>query len=337
MSIRLADVADRTGVSAATVSRVLNGRPGVAEATRTLVLGAVETLGGKPRAVRATQGEMVGVIAQGGGSGGGSSLVDHVLTALHRRGVLPVLSSQAHGAPRPESASRKLLAHGASGLVFIGGDHTDTATDRDFFRSLRDDNVPHVLVGGAACPTQSACISQDEEWGIRKAVLQLSEMGHARIGMISRSRRFLTSRRRRDGFLAALRSLGVPTVEAGTRIEHVHDSDGAGAYAAEMLVERGCTALVCDSDSLALEALRAARSRSLTVPDDLSLVVAGDSATARHMVPSLTVVRPPEEKMAEAAADTLMMAVSGTPLTSLELFFLPDLIIRESTGNAPSF
>ncbi|MFI1734546.1 substrate-binding domain-containing protein [Streptomyces acidicola] len=337
MSIRLADVADRTGVSAATVSRVLNGRPGVAQATRTLVLGAVETLGGQPVATRATQGEMVGVVAQGGGSGGGPSLVDHVLTALHRRGLLPVLFAQAHGAPQTEPASRKLLSHGASGLVFIGGDHAETAADREFFRSLREKNVPHVLVGGAAFPDRSARISQDEEWGIGKAVHQLSELGHARIGMISESLRSPTSRRRRDGFLSALRSLGVPAPEAGSRIEHAHGCDGAGARAAGLLMERGCTALVCDSDSLALGALRAARSRSLTVPDDLSLVVAGDSSTARHMVPSLTVVSAPEEKMAEAAADTLMMAVSGTPLTSLELFFQPDLIIRESTGHAPSF
>ncbi|CAL9638203.1 substrate-binding domain-containing protein [Streptomyces sp. enrichment culture] len=337
MSIRLADVADRTGVSAATVSRVLNGRPGVAEATRTRVLGAVETLGGTPVATRASRGAMVGVLAQDAGTGAGSSLVDHVLTALHRRGLLPVLFSQAHGAPKAEPASRKLLSHGASGLVFVGGDHADTAADHDFFRSLRDADIPHVLVGGGAFPVQSARISHDVEWGIGKAVRQLSDLGHARIGMISGPARSLTCGRRRDGFLAALHSLGVPAAESGTRIEHVQDFDGAGANAAESLMDRGCTALVCDSDSLALGALRAARSRSLSVPGDLSLVVAGDSATARHMVPSLTVVRPPEEKMAEAAADTLMMAVSGTPLTSLELFFLPDLIIRESTGTAPSF
>ncbi|MFD0055021.1 LacI family DNA-binding transcriptional regulator [Streptomyces sp. NPDC127168] len=337
MSIRLADVADRTGVSAATVSRVLNGRPGVAQATRTLVLGTVENLGGGPAPVRAARGAMVGVVAEDGGSAGGSSMADHVLTALHRRGLLPVLSAQAHGAPRAEPASRTLLSHGASGLVFIGGDHADTAAGRDFFRALREDDVPHVLVGGAAFPDRSARISQDEEWGMGKAVGQLSELGHARIGMICGAPRSAMSRRRREAFHSALRSLGVPASEAGTRIEHVHDSDGAGAHAAHLLIGGGCTALVCDGDSLALGALRAARSRSLTVPDDLSLVVVGDSATARHVVPSLTAVSPPEEKMAEAAADTLMLAVGGTPLTSLELFFQPDLIIRESTGPAPSF
>ncbi|MFC7897773.1 LacI family DNA-binding transcriptional regulator [Streptomyces sp. NPDC057381] len=337
MSIRLADVADRTGVSAATVSRVLNGRPGVAQSTRTRVLGAVETLGGRPAESRATQGGMVGVVAQDGGSAGVSSLVEHVLTALHRRGLLPVLSAQAHGAPRAEPATRKLLTHGASGLVFIGGDHADPVAHHDFLRTLSDERIPHVLVGGGDFPSHSATISQDEEWGIGKAVLQLSELGHARIGMVSGPLRFRTCRRRRDGFLAALRSLGVRAVESDTWIEHVHHSDGGGAHAADKLMDRGCTALVCDSDTLALGALRAARARSLTVPDDLSLVVAGDSPTARHMVPSLTVVSPPEEKMAEAAADALMMAVGGTPLTSLELRFQPDLIIRESTGHAPLF
>ncbi|KUN00447.1 hypothetical protein AQI95_34685 [Streptomyces yokosukanensis] len=309
----------------------------MAEATRALVLGAVETLGYKPPASRATQGEMVGVVAQDSGSGADSSLVDSVLTAFHRRGWLPVLFSRTHGAPKAEPASRKLLSHGAAGLVLIGGDHTDVTAEHDFYRSLRDEDVPHVLVGGAAFPSRSACVSQDEAWGMGKAVRHLTELGHARIGMMSGALRYVTSRRRRDGFLAALRETGVPAAEACARIEHVHYSQSAGFRAAETLMERGCTALICDGDSLALGALRAARSRSLTVPDDLSLVVVGDSTTARHMVPSLTVVSPLQEKMAEAVADALMLAVSGTPLTSLELFFAPDLITRESTGKAPSF
>lgn len=318
------------------MSRVLNGRPGVSEATRSLVLGAAGTLGYRPPR-KAAQGELVGVVAQDSGVGAGPSLADSVLTAFHRRGYLPVLCAQAHGAPREEPAARKLLEYGASGLVFLGGDHTDTTANHDLYQSLTDEEVPYVLVGGAAFTARSACVSNDDVGGVRKAVRHLAELGHARIGMISGTVRFLTSQRRRDGFLAALRELGIPAEEAESRIEHVHCSEGGGFCAAEILMERGCTALICDSDPLALGAMQAARARSLVVPDQLSLVVLGDSTTARHLVPALTVVSPPAEKMAESIADALMMAISGTPLTSLELLFLPDLITRDSTGRAPLF
>ncbi|MEU3771940.1 LacI family DNA-binding transcriptional regulator [Streptomyces sp. NPDC032472] len=337
MSIRLSDVAARSGVSEATVSRVLNRRPGVSKATRGLVLDAVEDLRYRTGRKSAPPSELVGVIAQDAVSGMVPGLVDGVLTALHRRGHLPVLCSQAHGAPREDHAARQLLERGVSGLIFLFGDHVDATANHELYRRLAESSVAHVLVGGSAFGTEAACISNDDAAASEIAARHLFELGHVRSGMILGSRRYVTTRRKADAFVATLSEYGIPADGANALIEYSLDSEEAGFCAAETLLDKGCTALVCDSEAMALGAVKAARSRRLGVPDDLSVVVMGDSALARHTQPPLTVVSSPVAKMAESVADALMMAVNGTPLSSLELHFRPDLIIRGSSGTAPAF
>ncbi len=277
------------------------------------------------------------MIAQDAVSGIVPGLVDGVLTALHRRGHLPVLCSQAHGAPREDHAARRLLERGVSGLIFLFGDHTDRAANHELYRQLTESSIAHVLVGGVAFATEAACISNDDAAGSEIAVRYLFELGHARSGMILGSSRYVTTRRKVDAFVATLSECGIPADDANALIEYSLDSEEAGFCAAEILLDKGCTALICDSEAMGLGAVKAARSRLLSVPDDLSVVVLGDSALARHTQPPLTVVSSPVAKMAESVADALLMAVNGTPLSSLELFFRPDLIIRGSSGTAPAF
>ncbi|MFD7080714.1 LacI family DNA-binding transcriptional regulator [Streptomyces sp. NPDC059918] len=337
MPIRLSDVAARSGVSEATVSRVLNRRPGVSKATRTLVLETVDDLRYRTTRKSAQPSELIGVIAQDSVSGMVPGLVDGVLTALHRRGHLPVLCSQAHGAPREDHAVRRLLERGVTGLVFLFGDHTDTAGNHEIYHQLAESSIAHVLVGGAAFDAAAACISNDDVAGSEIAVRYLSELGHARTGMILGSSRYLTTRRKCEAFVAILTEWGIPAEDAHELIAYSLDSEEAGFCAAETLLDKGCTGLICDSEAMALGAVKAARARSMNVPDDLSVVVFGDSTLARHTQPPLTVVSPPVVKMAESIADALLMAVNGTPLSSLELCFRPDLIIRGSSGKAPTF
>lgn len=338
MSIRLHDVAGRAGVSEATVSRVLNQKPGVAAATRKSVLDAAGTLGYSvaPRAPRLSP--LVGVVTAQDGAGATPGLVDGIMTALHRRAHLPVLCSQAHGAPREARATEKLIAIGASGVVYLAGDHTDTTADHGLYRSLSESRVPHVLVGGAAFTPTSPCISADDDSGCRMAVRHLRELGHVRIGFIAISARLVGAQRRAHAFATATAESGASSESAvvgdtpSVLVENSGESVEGAFNAAGSLLEKGCTALVCDTDDIALGVVRMARSRGLSIPGDLSVVVFSDAREAAYGEPGLTSVRQPVTRMSEAAAEMLSMSIEGTPLPAHELLFAPDLIIRESTG-----
>ncbi|WP_228985534.1 substrate-binding domain-containing protein, partial [Streptomyces sp. DH12] len=108
-----------------------------------------------------------------------------------------------------------------------------------------------------------------------------------------------------------------------------------GQAAASALMDRGCTAVVCASDMMALGAIRAARQRGLEVPDDISVVGFDDSPLIAFTDPPLTTVRKPVPAMGQAAVRTLLEEIGGTPAPHSEFVFMPELVVRGSTASAP--
>jgi len=109
----------------------------------------------------------------------------------------------------------------------------------------------------------------------------------------------------------------------------------AGATAADSLIDRGATAVVCASDLMALGAIRAARERGLHVPGDVSVVGFDDSNLMGFLDPPLTTVRQPVQSMGTAAVQALADAIGGQPIPFKEYLFKPELVLRSSSGPAP--
>ena len=102
-----------------------------------------------------------------------------------------------------------------------------------------------------------------------------------------------------------------------------------------MLLDAGCTAIICGSDLMALGVVRAARSRGLRVPQDLSVVGYDDSALIPFTDPPLTTIRQPVAAMCQAAVTTLVAEIGGAAVPRSDLLFVPELIVRGSTAAAP--
>ena len=109
-----------------------------------------------------------------------------------------------------------------------------------------------------------------------------------------------------------------------------------GDTAAARLIEKGCTAVVCGSDLMALGAIRAARRAGRQVPADFSVVGYDDSPLIAFTDPPLTTVRQSVQAMAEAAVRALLDEIAGEPSPRAEYVFRPELVVRASTGAAPT-
>jgi DNA-binding LacI/PurR family transcriptional regulator len=107
-----------------------------------------------------------------------------------------------------------------------------------------------------------------------------------------------------------------------------------GQAAANRLLERGITGIVCGSDLIALGAVRAARRSGLRVPDQVSVVGYDDSSLMSCTDPPLSTVRQPIEAMGRAAVAMLVGQIDGATVTADELLFEPELVVRGSTGPA---
>lgn len=331
---RLRDLADQAGVSTATVSRVLNGKPGVASETRKAVLAALDVLGyDRPEKLRRRPEGLVGLIVPELDNPVFPILAQAIETALSDRGFTPLLCTQSPGGTTEEEYVEMLLDHGVDGIVFVSGRHADNTASLDRYHRLRSRGMPIVLVNGYAESIDAPAVSTDDVVAVDLALRHLTSLGHRRIGLAIGPDRYVPARRKAAAFTAALARTGEDAAEHV--VSTLFTVEGGQAAGGE-LIDSGHTAIVCASDLMALGVIRAARSRGLRVPDDLSVIGFDDSALIAFTDPPLTTVRQPVQAMGKAAVSALLSEISGVRVSRTELLFHPELIVRASTGTVPA-
>ncbi|MFE9252757.1 LacI family DNA-binding transcriptional regulator [Streptomyces sp. NPDC007088] len=335
---RLADIAAQAGVSEATVSRVLNGKPGVADATRQSVLAALDVLGyERPVRLRRGSAGLVGLITPELENPIFPALAQVIGQALTRQGYTPVLATQTPGGSTEDELTGMLVERGVAGIIFVSGLHADTSADMSRYERLRARGVPFVLVDGFSPGVRAPFISPDDRAAMHLAVTHLASLGHTGIGLALGPVRFVPVRRKIEGFVDAMRGrFGLDAQDVtGRLVQHSLFTLEGGRVAADALLDRGCTAVVCASDMMALGAIRAARARGLDVPGEVSVVGFDDSTLIAFTDPPLTTVRKPVPAMGQAAVRALLEEIGGTPAPHSEFVFMPELVVRGSTASAP--
>src|SRR6476660_1602188 len=146
-SRRLAEVAVKVGVSQATVSRVLNGKPGVSEATRQAVLTALDVVGyERPTKLRGERGRLVGLVLPELQNPIFPAFAEVVGGALAQQGFTPVLCTRTVGGISEADYVDLLLQQQVSGVVFAGGLYTQTGVIHEHYLRLVERKLPTVLV-----------------------------------------------------------------------------------------------------------------------------------------------------------------------------------------------
>ena len=129
---RLTDVANQAGVSTATVSRVLNGKPGVSAQTRQAVLAALDMLGyARPEKLRMRSAGLVGLIVPELTNPVFPTIAQNIESMLSARGFTPLLCTQSPGGTTEDEYVEMLLEHDVDGIVFVSGLHADTSASRE--------------------------------------------------------------------------------------------------------------------------------------------------------------------------------------------------------------
>ncbi|MGW1161349.1 LacI family DNA-binding transcriptional regulator [Streptomyces sp. NPDC002519] len=330
MMRRLAEVANKVGVSEATVSRVLNGKPGVSEATRQAVLSALDVLGyERPTQLRGERARLVGLVLPELQNPIFPAFAEVIGGALAQLGLTPVLCTQTKGGV-PEADYVTLLLHQqVSGVVFAGGLYAQTDAPHDHYRLLADRNIPVVLVNAAVEHLGFPGVSCDDAVAVEQAWRHLASLGHERIGLVLGPGGHVPSARK----LAAARAIAGELPDAF--VARAMFSIEGGHAAAAKLIDRGVTGFICASDPLALGVVRAARRKGLDVPSRISVVGYDDSALMNCTEPPLTTVRQPIESMGKAVVELLSGQIGGRSVPADELLFEPELVVRESTAQAP--
>jgi DNA-binding LacI/PurR family transcriptional regulator len=330
-------VATQAGVSEATVSRVLNGKPGVSATRRAAVVAALDRLGyERPLRLRQRSAGLVGLITPELDNPIFPTFAQAIERDLMRQNYTPVLCTQTPGGATEDEFTDLLVERGVSGILCVSGLHADSTASPDRYTRLLTAGIPIVLINGYMAGVAAPFVSVDDLAATRLAVSHLIELGHRRIGLAVGPRRYVPVIRKIAGFTAAIRELlgeGAAAAEGGALVEHSIFSVEGGQAAGSALLDRGCTGIVCGSDLMALGVIRAARSRGLAVPRDVSVVGFDDSPLIAFTDPPLTTVRQPVTAMSAAAVRALLEEIAGNPAPSTEFVFQPDLVVRGSTAS----
>lgn len=321
----LAAIAAETGVSAPTVSKVLNGRFDVARATRARVEAALVhhgyTLG------RAAATTMIDLMIHDVRSAWADAMVRGTVDAAAEIGLDVVVSTSKARRTRADWLENT-LHRGTNGLVVV----VDPLQPGDGAR-LADCGVPVVLVDPLGQPTDGIPSVGVANWqGGLLATEHLLRLGHRRIAVIGGPAEYWSTRARIDGYRAALTAAGVPA-DPGL-VQYGNFSEEAGRRHALTLLNlpEPPTAIFCGNDEQAVGALHAIRERGFRVPEQISLVGFDDIPLARWLTPTLTTVRQPLEEMAAEAVHLLGRQLDGGAIGTVRRELGVELVVRQSTA-----
>ncbi|MDQ0952005.1 LacI family xylobiose transport system transcriptional regulator [Streptomyces phaeochromogenes] len=328
-SATLAEIAREAGVSAPTVSKVLNGRADVAPSTRTRVEELLRNHGYRRRRAEASRSPLIDLVFHELESAWAMEVIRGVENVARDEGLSVVLSESAGRLTPGRTWADQVAARRPHGVVLVlnGLDESQRAL-------LTSRSIPFVVVDPAGDPGDDVPSVGATNWhGGLAATRHLADLGHRRIGVISGPSRMMCSRARLDGYRAALDTAGLPVDPTLVRTGDFHHESGYREGLELLKLPDRPTAVFAGNDLQALGLYEAARELGLRVPEDLSIVGFDDLPVARWVGPPLTTVRQPLTEMAEAAARLVLDLGRGErPSAATRVELATSLVVRSSTA-----
>ncbi|GEL94605.1 LacI family DNA-binding transcriptional regulator [Cellulomonas composti] len=338
-AVTLEDVARVAGVSRASVSRVVNGKPDVAQHIVEVVTAAIATTGYVPnRAARALvtrRSDTALVVVSGsdtsreGPWGPGEVLSDPIfgrlagglMSSLRPRDVHPVLMIALTVEER-----RRVVTYvregSADGVLLVSAEAGDPLPEM-----LTSAGVPVVLFSRPDHELPVGYVDVDNQAGAALAAEHLVRRGCRRIGVITGPLGVPGAQDRLAGFDEAMGRLGVSSVP---RVEGTFSVESGIAAMHRLIDEHHVDGVFASNDNMGVGAVLAVQERGLTVPDDVAVVGFDDSTSALMCRPALTTVRQPIEAMAAQMARLLLEQLDDPNHTPSSTVFEPTLVVRGS-------
>ncbi|MFC4011310.1 LacI family DNA-binding transcriptional regulator [Nonomuraea purpurea] len=328
-SATIATIAEEVGVSAATVSKVLNGHPDVARETRARVEDSLERHRYRRRAKRQpAETAQLHLVFHEWDSVWAMEIMRGV-EAVAATAKVDLVLSQLGGRHRPsEEWLNGVLGRRPVGVLFVLCGLTQAQQQK-----LRRRHIPFVVVDQDSATSASVPTVGSNNWdGGLLATRHLVELGHRRIAVISGPQDVLCSRARVAGFQFAHDEAGL-TVDPGLVRYGNFQVDAGYEHGMELLTRADRpTAIFAGSDMQAMGVLRAARRLGLDVPGDLSVIGYDNLPVAAWIDPALTTVNQPLRDMAGIAAQMLLDLSRGVDLATSRIDLVNELVVRESTA-----
>ncbi|MGO4890426.1 LacI family DNA-binding transcriptional regulator [Anaerobacillus sp. MEB173] len=332
MSVSIKDVAQAAGVSTASVSRVLSGKPGVGEETAERIRKVIEELGYKPNLgarglVTRKTGNIAIVVPRG------SFILNNPFFSTILEGIAKGIDKTDYNMLMSYTSlqQKKLLqTQAVDGVILFSPRHEELSLE--WLKSIQ---LPIVVVGSYLEDSPFPCVRPDDEDGIRQAINALYDLGHRDIGLVNGPMSSMHSVRCFNGYKNTMIELGLDySDEKVLEIEEFDIFKVTKATDIFLNNHKKITGVVCASDFLAIGVIKAATTIGLTVPRDLSIVGADDVPISNFLTPSLSTVHVDLVGIGKRAVKILFDIIEGKQIRKKDVVFEMKYVNRETTATA---
>jgi LacI family transcriptional regulator, xylobiose transport system transcriptional regulator len=324
--LTVAAIARLAGVSPPTVSRVLNGQPGVALSTRRRVEAVLREHG--YRRPESPGPALLELVFHALDSLWALEIIQGVEQVARDNGLAVVLTEMQGRLTPGKGWTEQILSRRPMGVITVLSDLTAQQQSQLATRS-----IPLVVLDPTGEPLHDTpSVGATNYSGGMIATRHLLDLGHRRIGMLAGNTQWPFCRARLDGFHAAMDRAGVPVDPQLVRVGPLYVEGGLDDGAALLRLPDRPTAIVTTNDLQAHGVYEAARLAGLRIPADLSVVGFDDLPFSRWAGPPMTTVRQPLVRMGATAAKLVVALANGQPLDDRRVELSTELIVRQSTA-----
>lgn len=326
--VTIADVAREAGVSAQTVSRVLNNKGEIRPETRETVIAVIERLGYRPssiaRGLATNRTYTIGLSVPDIANPFWPEIARGVEDVAWERGYHIFLCNTIETPEREESVLRMLEDKRVDGVIVCGARQPD-----ERLLQLLNNHPASVLVNRTLPGSSAGCVRADTHLGAVKATRHLLGGGRRTIAFLAGPPTSQNSQRHMSGYSAALAEAGRP-IDPSLVLACAPNIDGGQQAAQELLTARpDIDAFYCYNDLIAIGTLQACTELGRRVPEDIAIIGVDDILLAQMITPALTTLHIPKYEIGTKAARMLLAMIQDQSEPG-ELVIEPELVIRAS-------
>jgi LacI family transcriptional regulator len=325
----LRDVSVLAGVSAKTVSRVINDDPAVAPGTAERVQAAIRELGFHPnpvaRSLRVGRDDAIGLVVENIADPFMAEVTGAVEEVARERGMFVVIASAGYAPENERMVVSGLTNRRVAGLII-----TPTSGDHSYFEHLPM-RFPTVFVDRPPIQHDSDTVLADNEGGARMATKHLIDHGHRRVAFVGDRLHIYTTRLRYQGFRGAMLDAGLPVDERLVRVDAMGAQDSTAAMVDLLEADNGLTAVMSANTRASLGVVRALHLRERT---DIAHVSFDDFPAAESLNPPVTAIYQDPRRLGQQAASLLFDRINGETGPPRRVVLPVQLIVRGS-GELP--
>ncbi len=341
--VSIVAIAERAGVSVATVHRALHNDKGVSENTRQRVLNTAARLGYRPNRIaqglRSHRTLTIGVVLTGISSSYYARILEGIEMAATEAGYSILLSSSQDDSAKERRHIELLLEQRVDGIIIAP---TDPEGARSYYEQLLAEGVRLVLLGRYIPGLAVSSVETNNWLGGYIAGAHLRELGRKQVGIVTTiapKRQYSYVTERIQGCMSALAEAGVKApVIIGQDIQGVRSLPEFGYDAMRQFVQMGgiVDGVFAINDDLAYGVIGALLDVGLRIPEDVAVVGFNDESMSAFYRPSVSTVRSPLHQIgAEAVRMVVALIERGTPAESVKRVLIePVLVVRESSGGS---